>query len=103
MAHRRQLTNAGALRSDSPLLPGRPLPQGNEFGDVYVDDLVLFSILRFSRLHELERCPRASRARNMFEQLSMPTAESKEAAAFRAEFWGGELDGFAWTLRFPMC
>ena len=47
VAHRRQLVNAGVLRTDSLLLPERPLPQGAEFGDVYIDDLVLFSILNF--------------------------------------------------------
>ena len=46
-AQRRQLINAGVLRTDSLLLPERPLPQENEFGDVYIDDLVLFTILHF--------------------------------------------------------
>ena len=102
MAHRRQLINAGVLRTHSLLLPERPLPHGNEFGDVFFDDLVLSSILRFSRLNELEHCPRATRARNMYEQLSMPTAESKQAADFRAEFCGA-LDGIAGTLGFDTC
>ena len=53
MAHRRQLINAGVLRTDSLLLPERPLPYGNEFGDENIDDLVLFSILHFSRRNEL--------------------------------------------------
>ena len=103
MAHRRQLINAGVLRTDSLLLPERPLPQGNEFGDVFVDDLVLFSILHFSRMNELEHCARATRARIMYGQLSMPTAVSKGTADFWAEFWGGALDGIAGTLGFPMC
>ena len=30
MAHRRQLVNAGVLRTDSLLIPERPLPQGND-------------------------------------------------------------------------
>ena len=38
MAHRKQLLNAGA---HMPLL----LPRGTEFGDVYIDDLVLLSML----------------------------------------------------------
>ena len=63
MAHRRQLINAGVLRTDSLLLPERPLPPGNEFGDVYIDDLVFFSILHSSRSNELEHCSRAARAR----------------------------------------
>ena len=54
MAHRRQLVNAGVLRTDSLLLLERPPPQAPEFGDLYIDDLVLFSILHFSRLNELE-------------------------------------------------
>ena len=54
MAHRRQLINAGVLRTDSLLLPERPLPHGDEFGDV------LFSTLHFSRLNELAHCPRAA-------------------------------------------
>ena len=48
MSYHRQLINAGVLRTDSLLLPERPLPQGQEFGDVHVDDLVLFSILQIS-------------------------------------------------------
>ena len=103
MAHECQHINAGVLRTDSLLLPERPLPQGNEFGDVYIDDLVLFSILLFSRMNEPDYCPRAARARNTYAQLSMPTAESKETAAFRAEFWGGNLDGMKETLGIPMC
>ena len=46
MAHRHQPTNA--VRTESLLLLERPLPQSNEFGDVYIDDMVLFSILHFS-------------------------------------------------------
>ena len=103
MAHRRQLINAGVLRTESLLLPERPLPQGTEFGDVFIDDLVLFSILHFSRLNELERCPRAACERGMYEQLSMPTAHGKENAGLRAEFWSGSHDGIAGTLGFPMC
>ena len=102
MAHRRQLINAGVLRSETLLLPERPLPDGPEFGDVYIDDLVLFSMLHFSRLHDLACCPRAARAQGMYKQLAMPTAPCKEAANFRAEFLGGALDGIAGTLGFPM-
>ena len=102
-AHRRQLINVGVLRADSLLSPEHPLPQGREFGDVKIDDLVLFSILHFSRMNELALCPRAARARDTYGQLSMPTAVSKGAAAFRAEFWGGSLHGIAGTLGFPMC
>ena len=69
LAHRRQLINAGVLRTETLLLPERPLPQGPEFGDVYIDDLVLFSILHFSRLDELVQCPRAARAQGMYKQL----------------------------------
>ena len=102
MAHRWQLINAGVLRTDTLLLPERPLPQGAEFGDVYIFDLVLFSILHFSRLNETQRWPRAACARDMNEQLAMPTARSKGDAGFRAEFRGGALDGIAGTLGFPM-
>ena len=41
MAHRRQLINAGVLRTGSLLLPERPLKQGLEFGDAFFGDLVL--------------------------------------------------------------
>ena len=51
LAHRRQLINAGVLLTDSLLLPERPLPEGNEFGDVKIDDLVLFSIVAWASLH----------------------------------------------------
>ena len=56
VAHRRQLINAGVLRTDSLLLPKRP------------------------RLNELEHCSRAARARDMYGQLSMPTAVSTGTA-----------------------
>ena len=46
-----------------------------------------------SRLNELKHCTRAERARGMYGQLSMPTAESEDAAAFPAEFFGCALDG----------
>ena len=36
-------------------------------------------------------------------QLAMPSAESKNTADFRAEFWGVSLDGIAGTLGFRMC
>ena len=86
MAHRRQLINAGALRTHSLLLPERSLPQGNEFGDVNIDDLILFSILHFSRLTDFKHCPRAACARGMHAQLAMSTTDSKETTDFRAEF-----------------
>ena len=85
MADKRQLINAGVLRTDTLLLPERPLPQSNEFGDVYIDDLVLFSILHFSD-----------------GQLSVSTVENKGTADFRAEFWSVLLDGIAGTLGFSM-
>ena len=53
--------------------------------------------------NELEQCPRAARARNMCGKLSMPTTQSKGSADFRAEFWGGALDGIAGTFGFTMC
>ena len=52
LAHRRQLVNANVLTPETLLLPERPPPEGPEFGDVHIDDLVLFSILHMSRLHE---------------------------------------------------
>ena len=70
--------NAGVLRNGSLLLLVRPLPQGNEFGDVYIDDLVLFSMLHFSRFNEVEHCSWAARARDMYGQLSVPTAQSRD-------------------------
>ena len=62
LAHRRQLINANVLSPETLLLPERPLPDGPEFGDVYIDDLVLFSMWHMSRLHHLRNCPRAARA-----------------------------------------
>ena len=100
MAHGRQFINAGVLHTDSLQSPERPLPQGNEFGDEYIDDLVLFSILHFSRLNELKHCLRAAQAR-MCGQLSMPTAQSEGAAGVRAEFWDG-AHGIAGTLGIPI-
>ena len=77
LAHRRQLINASVLSFETLLLPERPLPDGSEFGEVYIDDLVLFSILHMSRLHELRSCPRAARANRVYRQLTMPTSSDK--------------------------
>ena len=51
MAHRRQFTDAGVLRTDTLLVPECPLPRKSEFGDVFIDDSVLF--LRTARTQAL--------------------------------------------------
>ena len=102
LAHKRQLINANVLTAESLLLPERPPPEGPESGDVHVDDLVLFSILHMSRLHELRDCPRAKRAEQMYRQLALPTGSGKSETGFKAEFWGGALDGIFGSLGFPM-
>ena len=56
MAHRRQLISAGALHVDSLLLLERLLPRGADIGDVCKGDLVLFSVLHFSKLDSLGNC-----------------------------------------------
>ena len=89
LAHRRQLINANVLSLETLLPRERPLPEGPEFGDVYIDDLSLFSILHMSRLHELRNCPRAKRAEHVFQKLAMPTSSGKSETGFKAEFWGG--------------
>ena len=102
LAHRRQLINANVLSPETLLLPERPLPDGPEFGDVYIDDLVLFSMLHMSKLHHLQSCPRSVRAERMYRQLAMPISSEKGISGFKAEFWGGALDGISGSLGFPM-
>ena len=96
LAHRRQLISAGVLSPEASLLPGRPLPDGPEFGDVYIDDLVLFLVLHMSQLHHLQDCPRAARAKRM------PIRSDKSCSGFKTEFWGSALDGISGSLGFSM-
>ena len=93
LAHRRQLINANVLSPETLLLPERPLPDGPEFGDVYIDDLVLFSMLHMSRLHHLQSCPRAARAERMYRQLAMPISSDKVVSELNsgAVHWTGSL------------
>ena len=102
LAHRRQLINANVLSPETLLLPERPLPDGPDFGDVYIDDLVLFSMLHMSRLHDLQNCPRAARAEHTYRQLAMPISSDKGNTGFKAEFWGGAPEGISGSLGFPM-
>ena len=103
LAHRRQLINANVLSPETLLLPERPLPDGPEFGDVYIDDLVLFSMLHMSRLHHLRNCPRAARAKRIcIVNWQCQSAQYKGNSGFKAEFWGGALDGISGSLGFPM-
>ena len=74
--------------------PRKTATRGPEFGDVYSDDSVLFSILHMSHLHELRNCPQAKRAEQMYSD--------KSETVFKAEFWGGALDGISGSLGFPM-
>ena len=102
LAHRCQPIGANVLSPETLLLPERPLPDGPDFGDVYIDDLVLFYMLHMSRLHDLQNCPRAARAERMYRQLAMPISSDKGNTGFKAEFWGGALDGISGSLGFPM-
>ena len=49
--HRRQLLAARALNERSLLLSGLPFSRMRTTGDVYIDDLVILSVLHFSDVH----------------------------------------------------
>ena len=102
LAHRRQLSNAAVLSPETLFLFERPLPDGPDFRDVYINDLVLFSMLNFSRLYDLQYSPRVARAERMYRQLSIPTSSDKGDTAFEAELWReGGLNGITGSLGFP--
>ena len=50
-AHRRQLLAARALNERSLLIRGLPSPRTKTIGDVYIDGLVILSVLQFSDVH----------------------------------------------------
>ena len=96
VAHRRQLINANVLTAETLLLPERPLPEGAEFGEVYIDDLVPFSIMHTSRLHQLRNCPRAKRAELMYRQLAMLTNPDKSETGLKDLWLSGVPDATAY-------
>ena len=97
--HRRQLLSAGMVRTESLLLPDRPLPQGKEFGDVKIDDLSCISLERKS-LHIVRGPLEHATCTDSFP-CQLPS--QKELRLSALSFGERELDGIAGTLGFSMC
>ena len=69
---------------------------------MYIDDLVILSVLQFSDAHVASSPIEVQRADALYDFLQMPTSAGKSGSTLAGEFWGGHLDGVAGTLGFPL-
>ena len=69
---------------------------------MYIDDLVILSVLQFSDVHVASSPIEVQRADALYDFLQMPTNAGKSGSTLAVEFWGGHLDGVAGTLGFPL-
>ena len=100
--HRRQLLVARALNELFLLIRRPPFPHINTIGDVYIDDLVILSVLPFSNVHVASLPIKVRRADALYDFLQMPTNVGKSGSTLTGEFWRGHLDRVAGTLGFPL-
>ena len=84
-AHRRQVLAARALNKRPLLIRGLPFPRTNTIGDVYIDGLVIPSVLQFSDVH-----------------IDSSPIKVQRGSTLAEEFWRGHLDGVAGTLGFAL-
>ena len=101
-AHRRQLLAAQTLNERSLLIRGLLFPRTKTIGDVFIDDLVILSVLQFSDVHVDSSLIEVQRADALYDFLQMATNASKSGSTLAGEFWGGRLDGVSGTLGFPL-
>ena len=100
-AHRRQLLVARALHERSQLFRGLPFPRTKTMGDVYINDLVILSVLQFSNVHLLSSPIEVQRADALYD-FQKPTNAGMSGSTLSGEFWGGRLDGVSGTLGIPL-
>ena len=101
-AHRRQLLAARALSERSLLVRGLSFPRTKTIGDVYIDDLVICSILQFSDAHVDSSPTEVQRADDLYDFLQKPTHVGMSGGTLSGEFWEGRLDGVSGALGFPL-
>ena len=99
--NRRQLLGARALNERSLLIRGLPFLRTKTI-DIYIDDLVILSILHFSDVHVDSSPIEVQRADALYDFLQLPTSASKSGSTLLGEFWRGRLDGVSGTLGFPL-
>jgi hypothetical protein len=112
-ANRKMLLEAN-VKPEELLMRGLPFPRGGRLGDIYIDDLVLLSVVPFlevrggSVLHWLRRQARRrekiilptmdrrnEEVNRVWLHYGMPQSEHKAVdGGARVDVWGGEL----WTL-----
>ena len=95
-AHRRQLLAARALNERSLLIRGLHFPRPKTIGDVYIDDLVILSVLQFSDVHVDSSPNEVQRADASYNFLQMSTNAGKSGSTLAGEFLGGRRD---WRCR----
>ena len=79
-AHRWQLLAA-------PSLTEKSFPRTKTIGDVYIDDLVIHSVLHFSDVHADSSSIEVKRADALYDFLQMPSNAGKSSSTLAAEFW----------------
>ena len=83
-ARRRQLFAARALNERSLLIKGLPFPRTKTIGDVYIDDLVILSVLQSSDVHVASSPIEVQRADALYDFLQMPTNAGKPGSTLAA-------------------
>ena len=76
-AHRRQLLAARTLNERSLLIRGPPFPRTRTIGDVYIDDLVILTVLHFSDVHVDSSTSEVQRIGAFYDFLQMRTNAGK--------------------------
>ena len=100
-AHR-QLLAARSLNERSPLVTGLPFSRTKTVADVYIDDLVILSVLQFSDVHVASLPIEVRRADALYHFLQLSTNAGKSGSTLSGEIWGGHFGGVAGTLGVPL-
>ena len=93
-AHRRQVLAARAVHERSLLISGLPFPaHEDDWRRVFIDDLVILSVLHFSDVHLASSPIEVQRAEALCDFFQMLTNAGKSGSTLSGEFWRGSLDG----------
>ena len=101
-ARRRRLFDARALNERSLLIRGLPFPSTKTIGDVYIDDLVILSVLHLLDAHTDSWPIEVQRADGLYDFLQMLQNAGNSGSTLAGVFWGGRVDGVSGTLGFPL-
>ena len=93
-APRRHLLFARALNERSPLIRELPFPRTKTIGDVYIDDLVIPSVLQFSDAHVASSPTEVQRTRRRVQGTRIPSRTASLAHAHHdaGRFYTGKSD-----------